>query len=207
MKEHTFDRYGESWPSTVPPNFDDERTLITARRVVPLEKINARLRHRRRWLLGGAFAVAMMLGAASALLASYLRLRDVPQTVNEVSNVEVSPAEVMPAQVAVAAEATPEESPEVENVEELTPGEPEPEPVIKRRTTPRRPSVTVTPRNLPRMSEKDELERIREAVLYDEWQERRERRAIRRERRRQERYNNHRDLSNLDEIFEGRRRP
>jgi hypothetical protein len=42
-------------------------------------------------------------------------------------------------------------------------------------------------------------------VLYDQWQERRARRVERRERRRAERYN-HRDLSNLDEIFEGRRR-
>jgi hypothetical protein len=43
-------------------------------------------------------------------------------------------------------------------------------------------------------------------VLVDEWQERRARRVWRRERRLRERYN-HRDLSNLDEIFEGRRRP
>jgi len=42
-------------------------------------------------------------------------------------------------------------------------------------------------------------------VLYDKWQEQRARRVYRRERR-LERYN-HRDLSNLDEIFEGRRRP
>ena len=60
------------------PNFDDERTLLSARPVVPLEKIDAKERHRRHWLLGGAFALAMMLGAASALLASYLKLRNVP---------------------------------------------------------------------------------------------------------------------------------
>jgi hypothetical protein len=42
-------------------------------------------------------------------------------------------------------------------------------------------------------------------VLFDEWQERRQRRVMR-DRRRPDRYN-HRDLSNLDEIFEGRRRP
>jgi len=56
------------------------------------------------------------------------------------------------------------------------------------------------------MSENERLDQIRDAVLYDEWQERRARRATRRERRRAERYN-HRDLSDLDEIFEGRRRP
>jgi hypothetical protein len=56
-----------------------------------------------------------------------------------------------------------------------------------------------------RMNEDDSLHQIRDAVLFDEWQERRARRVLRRERRRAER--NHRDLSNLDEIFEGRRRP
>ena len=31
-------------------NFDDERTLLAARPVVPnLEKINAKVRHRRQW--------------------------------------------------------------------------------------------------------------------------------------------------------------
>jgi len=68
---------------SVEPHFDDERTLLTARRVVPLEKIEKKARHRRQWFLGGAFAIAMMLGAASALLASYLKLRNVPQTAIE----------------------------------------------------------------------------------------------------------------------------
>jgi hypothetical protein len=66
----------------------------------------------------------------------------------------------------------------------------------------------------PLRDEEDELRRIRDAVLVDEWQERRqrradrraERRAERRERRRADR-DSERDLSNLDEIFEGRRRP
>ena len=55
------------------------------------------------------------------------------------------------------------------------------------------------------MDDEDELERIRQAVLIDAWEERRARRAARRERR--NRVDHHdRDLSNLDEIFEGRRR-
>jgi hypothetical protein len=61
-------------------------------------------------------------------------------------------------------------------------------------------------RDTRNLSEHEQLDQIRDAVLYDEWQERRARRAMRRERRRAEHYN-HRDLSNLDEIFEGRRRP
>jgi hypothetical protein len=60
-------------------------------------------------------------------------------------------------------------------------------------------------RNESKVDEEDQLQRIREAVLYDQWQERRARRVAR-ERRRLDRYN-HRDLSDLDEIFEGRKKP
>jgi hypothetical protein len=54
------------------------------------------------------------------------------------------------------------------------------------------------------ISENERLQQIRDAVLYDQWQEQRARRVMRHERR-LDRYN-HRDLSNLDEIFEGRRK-
>src|SRR5215510_8226281 len=111
-----------------PPNFDDERTLLSARPVVPLNEIDAKVRRKRHWLLGGAFAVAMMLGAASALVASYVRLRNVPSAATS----EVSPQEdVAPAQVAVVENApspVPTESPVME---EETPKR---EPVAKRRT-------------------------------------------------------------------------
>jgi len=191
------------------PHFDDEQTLVSARPVVPLEKIEAKARHRRQWFLGGAFAIAMMLGAASALLASYLKLRNVPQTVTELS---VEP-ETQSAPVAVA-EGAPADTPVVENenveVLEDTTRPPETskrEPVAKHRTVvPRNNPEPLEPRDTRRMSEAEDLQQIREAVLYDQWQERRARRVLRRERRRAERYN-HRDLSNLNEIFEGRRRP
>jgi hypothetical protein len=190
----------------VGPHFDDEQTLLSARPVVPLEKIEARARHRRQWFLGGAFAIAMMLGAASALVASYLKLRNVPQTATELS---VEP-DVAPAPVAVA-ETTPTDTPvmeepvvETENAEEdTTPVTPKREPkhrVVTVRTDPE----PIEDRDTRNMGENDQLNRIRDAVLYDEWQERRARRVQRRERRRAERYN-HRDLSNLNEIFEGRR--
>ena len=188
------------------PHFDDERTLISARPVVPLEKIEAKARHRRQWFLGGAFAIAMMLGAASALVASYFKLRNTPQTATALS---VEP-DIAPAPVAVA-EATPTDTPvveepvaETENTEDTTP------PVTPKRE-PKHRVVTVSSdpepiddRDTRNISENDQLNRIRNAVLFDEWQERRARRVQRRERRRAERYN-HRDLSNLNEIFEGRR--
>jgi|SRR5215213_5536232 len=189
------------------PEFDDERTLLSARRVVPLNEIDAKVRRRRIWFLAGAFAVAMMLGAASALVASYLRLRNVPS----VATSEVSEPDVTPAPVAVVENTpspTPAESPVTEEPaddEALLEETPKKETVAKRRTVAKHTQQPVDLRDDdPKVSEEERLQQIRDAVLYDEWQERRARRVMRRERR-LDRYN-HRDLSNLDEIFEGRRR-
>ena len=194
------------------PHFDDERTIISARPVVPLEKINAKARHRRLWFLGGAFAIAMMLGAFSALLASYVKMRNVQTAPAEVTQVDV-PAEPMAVVENPSAEtpvpAVEETSEETSDTEELIPSESAP----KKAHAKRRPAVIAAKpdesvqTDARRVSEEDALHQIRESVLFDEWQERRARRVSRRERRRAERYNNHRDLSNLDEIFEGRRRP
>src|SRR5262245_1551347 len=164
------------------PHFNDEQTLLAARRVVPLEKIEAKVRHRRQWFLGGAFAIAMMLGAATALVASYLRLRNVPQPTTELA---VEP-EVVPEPVAVV-ESTPSPSPVPE--EET----PKTEPAPKRRIVAVQHSrETVVEPDTREMTEEEHLQQIRDAVLYDDWQERRARRVERRERRRAERYN-HRD--------------
>lgn len=193
------------------PHFDDERTLLSARPVVPLEKIEAKARHRRQWFLGGAFAIAMMLGAASALVASYLKLRNVPHTAAAELSVEPDVASA-PVAVAQSSPAVVENEDaavvEDENAEETTLP-----PVTAKKESPKHRAAVVPAnpepiedRDTRDMSEHEQLDQIRDAVLYDEWQERRARRATRRERRRAERYN-HRDLSNLDEIFEGRRRP
>jgi len=211
MKEHTFDRSVETRTSVAQPHFDDELTVLTARPVVPLEEINARVRHRRQWFLGGAFAIAMMLGAASALLASYLKLRNVDNSGTGISQVEVTSASRATEETVaplVTEESDTSEPPIVASFEEppVTTVTPKKETTAKRRTVTRPETDFIVPRTSPGVNEEDELERIRDAVLFDEWQERRERRAIRRERRRAERYD--RDLSNLDEIFEGsRRRP
>jgi type IV secretory pathway VirB10-like protein len=181
------------------PHFDDERTILRARRVVPLEKIQAKARHRRQWFLGIALVIAMMLGAGSALVASYVKLRKAPQAAIEVAeDPDVAPVAVV--------ESTPNPTPvPEEQVAETTP------PVIARKEPKRRPVPApsdpepVDDRNVRQASEAEQLQQIRDAVLYDEWQERRARRVQRRERRRADGYN-HRDLSNLDEIFEGRRR-
>ena len=215
--KYKFDRTIDSPDSGSEPRFDDERTLLSARRVVPLEKINAKVRHRKHWFLGSAFAVAMMLGPASALLASYLKTRNVqnaPVAVTQVDvpdEVPVAVSQNPPAETPVAAveEPSPEVSPEVTATEESIPDDTPKKAPVKRRSAvvaATRPDDYMSDQSdTRRMNEEDALHQIRDNVLYDEWQERRARRVWRRERRRAERYN-HRDLSNLDEIFEGRRR-
>ncbi len=203
METNGFDRSVQDW-TPAQPHFDDELTVLSARPVVPLKKINARVRHRRRWLLSGAFVLAMMLGAGSALLASYLRLRNTPALATEVSQEEVAPEPV------AVAEGAPTESTAEESVAEPSPvtmEEPKAaaRPVKHKEIVRTAPPEIDEPRNESKVTEEDDLDRIREAVLYDQWQERRARR-IRRERRRIDRYN-HRDLSNLDELFEGRKKP
>jgi hypothetical protein len=199
----------EEYVTPAEPHFDDEQTLRAAQPVVPLEKINAKTRHRRHWFLGGAFAIAMMLGAASALLASYFKLRHVPSATVEVSaEPDVAPAPLAVTETAAATTPEPEDlnaaaAPVEETAPPITPRK---EPVVRHRTVVARPNPQPAEPRDTQLNEDEELHRIRQAVLVDEWQERRARRVERRERRRQERYN-HRDLSNLDEIFEGRRRP
>lgn len=171
------------------PQFDDERTLLTARPVVPLEKIETRVKHRRRWFLGGAFAVAMLLGAASAVISAYFKFRNVPEP--EIQSLSVS-------------QPVPENT--IPTVEIVPAEHPAPRPPRNRDKTDRTDRRVTQPTvNSPRLSEEEELRRIRDAVLVDEWQERRQRRVERRERRRAQ--HRDRDLSNIDEIFEGRRRP
>src|ERR1044072_5355956 len=155
----------------------------------------------------------MMLGAASALLASYLKLRNVQNAPVAVTQVDVPETPVVvtedpPAEPPVA--AVEETSEQVNDTEESIPVESTPKKApVKRRTAvaAAKPDDYMSdPSDTRRMSEQDALHQIRDTVLYDEWQDRRARRVLRRERRRAERYN-HRDLSNLDEIFEGRKRP
>lgn len=206
MKEHSFNRSVDASLPGSQPHFDDEQTLLSARRVVPLEKIDAKERHRRHWVLGGAFALAMMLGAASALLASYLKLRNVPTVASETTEIETPAVPVAVVAEPVLGEVpVTEETVETVNIEAPA-GAPVTPKRVKRASTVDRNSELVRPRTVREMGdEADELERIRQAVLIDEWQERRARRAARRERR--NRMDHHdRDLSNLDEIFEGQRR-
>ena len=207
MKEYDLDQPVEMFGRPEQPHFDDSRAALSAQPVVPLDTIDATVKNRRRLFVVGAFVLAMLLGAALALIASYVKLRNAaPVTASAAT--EEPPVEPEPV---AAAEPVPSDSPveqeEVVAQEDIQTPEvfvaPAEEP--KRRSARRRNADVAPVRRESSGAEDEQLERMRDAVLYEEWQERRARRVLRRERRRAERYN-HRDLSNLDEIFEGRRR-
>jgi hypothetical protein len=139
-------------------------------------------------------------------VAAYVKLRNAPAATTEVTQPEVTAPEATPAPESVAA-SLPSESPQVEGTQTASEiaEAPKKESTFKRKPVRHVQELPET-RDLPKLSEDEQLNRIRDAVLVDEWQERRARRVMRRERRRLDQYN-HRDLSNLDEIFEGRRKP
>jgi hypothetical protein len=212
MKEYDLDQPVEFFGRREQPHFDDSRAALSAQPVVPLVTIDATVKKRRRLFVVGAFVLAMVLGAVSALIASYVKLRNAPVTAAAGTEPPVEPEPV------VVAEPVPSESPAGE--ESLAAAQEEgvaqddiqtPEVFVapveepKRISARRRNADVVRERRESSGDEDGELERMRDAMLYDEWQERRARRVLRRERRRAER-DNSRDLSNLDEIFEGRRR-
>ena len=171
------------------PHFDDERTILTARPVVPLAQFDKKLKLRSRCFVAGAFALAMLLGGASGLLSAYFKLREVPEP--GVAQVDV------PTQ-AVHEEPLASTGPKValteESIASFLPTFPVLEdqrsrPVIPKRVVRPRPvtqstnySVTSQP-----LSEDEELSRIRQAVLIEELQGRRIKVLERREGRKSER--------------------
>lgn len=168
------------------PHFDDELTTLTARPVIPLEEIDAKVKHRRRWFLGGAFVLAMLLGAVSALVSAYFNFRNVPEP--EIQSLSV--AEPIIEDPSPAVEVVPPERPKAQ---------------ARIRVNRARSESVNLPVSDPRLSEEEELRRIRDDVLTDRWEERRARRVERRERPRAA--HRARDLSDIDEIFEGPHRP
>ena len=206
MKEELFENPVEVRTYMPSPHFNDRRVAQRAQPVVPLAEIRTKVRLRKLWFLSGAFVIAMMLGAASALVA--VRVKRIAAN-GEIPQI----AEPQPETTETAAVALPpiEEPAIVDSGEQIADSttveeEPGPRPAPKRQEPlAQRPRIVNShrDRNAVHPSEEEQLEQIREAVLYEQWQERRARRAARRERRNRM-YD--RDLSNLDEIFEGRQR-
>jgi hypothetical protein len=215
MKENVFENPVELRTAMPAPHFEDRRVVMRAQPVVPLQEIRTKVRRRRLWFLSGAFAIAMMLGAASALVAVRVKRiaanNQIPQIAEpNVTATAETPGVTAETPVATAETSATEEDPIVDSGEQIDDSAtveeaPVQRPVAPKRHEPERPRVVTAdrdPRAVP-PTEDEQLEQIRDAVLYERWQERRARRVARRERRNG---GDDRDLSRVDEIFEGRRR-
>lgn len=205
MKENVFENPIEVRTAVPSPHFDDRRVVQRAQPVVPLNEIRTRLRWRKFLYLGGAFAIAMVLGAAAALIAVHVkRSSSQVSQIQLTNNTEPETETTETAAAVVEPEPTPEPSPAVEESPAETEGVPVISAVKKQRPhVVARENVPLTPETRGvAPSEEEQLEQIRDAVLYERWQERRARRVARRERRNRD----DRDLTQVDEIFEGRRR-
>lgn len=218
MKENVFENPVEVRAAVASPHFEDRRVVMRAQRVVPLAEIRTKVRLRKVLYLGGAFAIAVVLGAATALIAVHVQRNGANgASATQIQLTNNTPAETETTETTEtldtqdAAAAPVDAATDSTLTEEEAAIEPVVKPVVepKRQTPqPQRPRI-VASENQPleprdrgvEPSEEERLEQIRESILYDRWQERRARRAARRERR------NRGDLSRVDELFEGPRRP
>ncbi|HTG88523.1 MAG TPA: hypothetical protein VL907_15850 [Pyrinomonadaceae bacterium] len=213
MKEELFENPVELRTAVSSPHFDDRRVVLRAQPVVPLNQIRSKLRLRRLWFLSGAFAVAMMLGAASALVTVRVKRSAAVADVPQIQEPDDTTPATQYATVENVDSTVADNTALGDNSTAITEEAPAPHrsrPIV---STPnreeeaweQRPRVVGRDRETfgRQPSEDEQLEQIREAVLYEKWQERRARRAARRERRNRL---GERDLSRVDEIFEGTRR-
>jgi hypothetical protein len=166
------------------PLFDDEQTILSARRVVPLERIDKKLKVKSRWFIASAFAVAISLGGASGLVSAYFKLKEVHEL--GVVEGETQAAFEVPLVATVPDGALNEES----NASLLpVPDQQVHKLVISKRVvrpkavTPRAPDWVIS----QPMSEDEELLRIRQAVLINDGKGQGRRRVEQRERPRSER--------------------
>ena len=217
MKENVFENPVEVRSTVASPHFEDQRVVQRAQRVVPLDEIRTKVRLRRIWYLGGAFAIAIILGAATALVAVRIQRagETAPAQIQLTTNTQPEEANTSETETAATTPSDPQMEPAslVEEEDKPSDTEDKPETTPKKQTPPaQRPRVAerefepLEPRRRGvEPSEEEQLEQIRESMLYERWQERRARRAARREQRRNR--GGDRDLSNVDELFEGPRRP
>lgn len=206
MKQQLFENPVELRRAVPAPHFNDRRVVQRAQRVVPLNEIRTKLRMRQLWFLSWAFALAMMLGAASALVAVRVKRIAVNREISQIEEPEtaVTTADAQPESVQLDQIADSIEAPLQQPTKPIVTAPKRPEPLAQRPRVVGRDHEPLSGYNGEQPSEDEQLQQIREAVLYEQWQERRARRAARRERRNRA---GDRDLSHVDEIFEGPRRP
>lgn len=182
------------------PHFDEEATLLSARRVVPLERVNANRRLTRPWLFGGALAGALLLGI-SVTAIYYSRLLDrknswlVTNTEKISSGVQAGETENTGDTAAAPARIASNPPLKVNSELPSTTEPPAPSFEGSKKPAARRVDVIVYK---PRSSDERAIRAERRVARIEE-----ERRRQQRERR----DNSAGDLTRIREIFEGPRRP
>jgi len=203
----------ESYRIDAEPHFDEEWTLISARQVVPLEKLKDTSKRRGKLKLIGAFVGAIVLGAAVALLSIRLESKPMMNGVDaELATEETQPVVEQPQQSDKPLDETSAVSLNPDETEPVVNPKPRETVTEKPKNSPERRKVNDV-RPAPEVAQSDPIGASSEsqdtearAQLVDEWQERRARRV--RPRERSDRMGRHRrGLTRIDEIFEGRPRP
>ncbi len=199
------------------PHFDEERTLLSARPVVPLGELNAKAGSRGWLFLTGGIAFAVLLGACAAVLMVHLEQRRVQPTISVSSqpdntqqsenvNAPLDTSAVYPNQTANTLSNEPPATPLKRHPVEKV--------AIQKTNDSSREEMGATPaRQLPASSSADpntdgteQSISDRDARREQRWEEKRSRREASRDRR-----DNNRDpsadLFRIGEIFEGTRKP
>ena len=190
------------------PHFDDERTILSAQPVIPLEKVE-NVKTRRAWMFVAAFVVASLLGSAAALALIKIRQADAVQVATEPEATEQPVAQV-PDEKPQVPDEKPESTasdttPPVDLAEETQNSDvPVAEAPKRTRETNRRTSEAAPVRVTIRTSKTSSRNDDDEPRLIDQWQERRQRRVNRAKNPGDEHHST--DLFRIREIFEGPRR-
>jgi len=194
------------------PNFDDETTLLSARRVVPLGDVRSRPSG-RRWRFGLAIVVAVMAGALGATVI--FRQRDQNQAPAIVKTTSSTDEQVVPegqpkagaggatsdSSVSASASSNEISTPE-QHKDSVTPKTRRSTPLVSAKKSKQAADVFED-------QDSDELDQ-RELRRAERIEARRLRRAAERESRREDRGNKNRsrdDLLRIRDIFEGSPRP
>lgn len=176
------------------PHFDRESTVLSARPVVPLEKVEGntfRLGKLTIWMIIGA---ALLIGAFGATLIYKLAGSDQTQVVENGAAEEIEPVKLESGVAGLS-----------DSIVEPTAPEPIRALPEKEIVTPKPAVISKAPKVTKQDRFEDEIARRREARREARQQKRAEREARRSDPDRPRRVR--KDLSKIEEIFEGVRRP
>jgi len=185
---------GPSHPLVDEPHFNEEWTLLTARRVVPLTELKSHRAHLNHWKLVAAFAGAIVLGGLVGLAS----IRFSKPASEVASETEQPQSEQVQVSVPTPVETQESQSGESETVQSEVANAPVKVAASTRKSV-HRNQTTDSQASAPPVVDPGTTA-APAATLVDQWQERRPRRVTVKPPRRDRDQN---DLMRVDEIFEG----